>query len=208
MSHITIMAEGEGQDEEKGPIDDGEGGSGKIGGEGGQILRRERKRAPTGGIPGAKPRQGALESSSPGPARVLRQGAPPAAAGVAGGSATAKPPRFADIPIPPLGRRFLRPSAGSRGSKPGRWEWLRGHRGPLPISAVVPFPPPCRHTGARRQRASSARLEDDEDGVPSPKLGDVAVHPGHHVGHGLPQGDEHAEQLLRAVAAVDKEGRM
>jgi len=48
----------------------------------------------------------------------------------------------------------------------------------------------------------SAHLDDDENSVARAEIAHVAVDAGHHVGHGLADGDQHAEQLLRAVAAT------
>jgi hypothetical protein len=52
------------------------------------------------------------------------------------------------------------------------------------------------HDDARHEE-----LQDDQDGVPGAELAHVAVDAGHDVRHGLTDGDQNAEELLRAVTA-------
>ena len=52
------------------------------------------------------------------------------------------------------------------------------------------------HDDARHEE-----LQDDQDGVPGAELAHVAVDAGHDVRHSLTDGDQNAEELLRAVTA-------
>ena len=47
--------------------------------------------------------------------------------------------------------------------------------------------------------ACEEQLQDDQDRREGPDVRDVAVHATHHVGHRLPDRDQHAEQLLGAL---------
>jgi len=47
-------------------------------------------------------------------------------------------------------------------------------------------------------REKGARLRNDEDGVDGAQLAHVSVHARDDVGHSLADGDQHAQQLLRA----------
>ena len=54
--------------------------------------------------------------------------------------------------------------------------------------------------------ASAEQLDDDQDRVTRAELADVTIDAGHNIGHGLTDGDEHAEKLLSAVTYRGKEG--